>query len=74
MRPLMPYDLLTPTRASKNIGLFGVVMPWQTEVILTREILIWRIQDNDKRIDRWLFLALVSLKVVHDQFKYLVLM
>ncbi len=26
-RPLKPYDLLTPTRASKNIGLFGVVMP-----------------------------------------------
>ena len=73
-RPLMPYDLLTPTTASKNIGLFGVVMPWQTEVILTREIFIWRMQDNDERIDRWLFLALVSLKVVHDQFKYLVLM
>ena len=73
-RPLMPYDLLTPTRASKNIGLFGVLMPWQTEVILTREIHIWRIREKGKRIDRWLFLALASLKVVHDQFKHLVLM
>ncbi len=73
-RPLQPYDLLTPTRASKNIGLFGVVMPWQTEMILTREIFIWRLKSKGKRIDRWLFLALASLKVVHQQFKYLVLM
>ena len=73
-RPLQPYDLLTPTRASKNIGLFAIVMPWQTEMILTREIFIWRIHDDGKRINRWLFLALASLKVVHDQFKYLVLM
>lgn len=73
-QPLQSYDLLTPTRASKNIGLFAVVMPWQTEMILTREIFIWRIKEDSNRIDRWLFLALVSLKVVHDQFKYLVLM
>ena len=73
-RPLQPYDLLTPTRASKNIGLFGVVMPWQTDMILTREIFIWRLKDEGERIDRWLFLALASLKVVHQQFNYLVLM
>ena len=46
----------------------------RTEVILTREVFIWRIRERGKRIDRWLFLALASLKVVHDQFKYLVLM
>lgn len=73
-RILSPYDLVTPTRASKNIGLFGVVMPWQTEVILTREIAIWQISQMSKRIDRWLLLALLSLKVVHAQFKCLVLM
>ena len=73
-RPLKAYDLLTPTRASKNIGLFAMVMPWQTEMILTREIYIWRINEDSERINRWLFLALASLNVVHDQFKYLVLM
>lgn len=73
-RPLLPYDLVTPTRASKNIGFFGVVMPWQTEVILTREIHIWRVREKGEFVSRWLFLALASLKVVHDQFKYLVLM
>lgn len=73
-QPLQPYDLLTPTRASKNIGLFGVVMPWQTRMILTREIFIWRLKEKGELIDRWLFLALASLKVVHEQFKFLVLM
>lgn len=73
-RPLKDFDLLMPTRASKNIGLFGVVMPWQTDMILTREIFIWRLEDDGKRINRWLFLALASLKVVHEQFSYLILM
>ena len=73
-RPLQPFDLVTPTRASKNIGLFGVVMPWQTNVILTREIAVWRVAEEAKRIDRWLLLGLMSLRVVNEQFKFLVLM
>jgi type I restriction enzyme M protein len=73
-RPLQPFDLLTPTRASKNIGLFSAVMPWQTHVILTREIAVWRVTNKASRIDRWLLLALVSLRVVHEQFRFLVLM
>lgn len=73
-RPLQPFDLVTPTRASKNIGLFSAVMPWQTHVILTREIAVWRVTKEAKRIDRWLLLALVSLRVVHEQFRFLVLM
>ena len=72
--PLQPFDLVTPTRASKNIGLFGAVMPWQTHVILTREIAVWRAAKEAKRIDRWLLLGLMSLRVVHEQFKFLVLM
>lgn len=71
---LRAHDLLTPTRASKNIGLFGVIMPWQTKVILTREIAVWRVPEEAKAIDPWLLLGLVSLKVVHEQFRYLVLM
>ena len=43
-------------------------------MILTREIFIWRLKDEGEWIDRWLFLALASLKVVHEQFSYLVLM
>jgi type I restriction enzyme M protein len=73
-RPLHAYDLISPTRTTRNIGLFAVVMPWQTQAVLTREIAIWRVNPTAKRIDPWLLLALTSLKVVHDQFNYLVLM
>lgn len=71
---LQLYDLVTPTRASKNIGLFGVIMPWQTQSVLTREIAIWRVSKEAKLINPWLLLAMMSLNVVHDQFKFLVLM
>jgi type I restriction enzyme M protein len=73
-RNLHAFDLVTPTRASKNIGMFGVIMPWQTNVVLTREIAVWRVNPNSELLDRWLLLALMSLKVVHDQFRFLVLM
>ena len=72
-RRLKSYDLVTPTRASKNIGLLGVVMPWQTHVVLTREILILRVSEQT-RISPWLVLVLMSLRVVNDQFRYLVQM
>ncbi|MDB5583794.1 MAG: hypothetical protein JWR80_8970 [Bradyrhizobium sp.] len=67
-------DLLTPARASSNIGQFSLVLPWQTDVLLTREMLGLRVLPNNKRISPYLLLALLSLKVVQDQFKTLVLM
>ena len=73
-RALQSFDLVTPTRASKNIGLFGMVMPWQTNVVLTREIAVWRVAKEAKQIDRWLLLGLMSLRIVNEQFKFLVLM
>lgn len=73
-KTLQPFDLVTPTRASKNIGLFGVIMPWQTHVILTREIAVWRVASRTALLSPWLLLALMSLKVVHDQFTPLITM
>ena len=49
-------------------------MPWQTNVVLTREIAVWRVAKKAKRIDRWVLLGLMSLRVVNEQFKFLVLM
>ena len=70
---LEPFDLVTPTRASKNIGLLGVIMPWQTDVVLTKEIMVMRIADT-RRLTPWLVLVMMSLEVVNDQFRYLVQM
>ena len=72
-RSLQPFDLVTPTRASKNIGLLGVIMPWQTSVVLTKEIAVIRI-GHTTRLTPWLVLVMMSLSVVNDQFRYLVLM
>lgn len=67
-------DLLTPARASSNIGQFSLVLPWQTNVLLTREMLGLRVLPNDWGITPFLMLALLSLRVVQDQFKTLALM
>lgn len=70
---LEPYDLITPTRASKNIGLLGVIMPWQTNVVLTKEVAVIRVA-KEGRLTPWLVLVMMSLSVVNDQFRHLVLM
>ena len=72
-RTLRPFDLVTPTRASKNIGLLGVIMPWQVNAVLTKEIAIIRVTDQN-RLSPWLLLVTMSLRVVNDQFRYLVQM
>ena len=72
-RALRAYDLVTPTRASRNIGLVGVVMPWQTHVVLTREILVIRV-GKQSSVSPELLLVMMSLQVVNDQFRYLVQM
>ncbi len=73
--PELQYgDLVSPSRASSNIGQFALVLPWQTGVILTREVLVIRVCENEEGITPFLLLALMSLRVVQDQYQYLTLM
>ena len=68
-------DLVTPARASSNIGQFSLVLPWQTNILLTKEVLILRVvEGEDFALTPFLLLALLSLKVVQDQYKTLALM
>lgn len=67
-------DLITPSRASANIGQFSLVLPWQTDIVLTKEVLIIRVEPNEEEITPFLLLALMSLRVVQDQYKTLALM
>jgi type I restriction enzyme M protein len=67
-------DLITPARASSNIGQFSLVLPWQTHIVLTKEVLVIRVRENDENITSFLLLALMSLRVVQDQYKMLALM
>ena len=73
--PELEYgDLVSPARASSNIGQFSMILPWQTRIVITREVLILRVLENTRGLDPFLLLALMSLKVVQDQYQYLALM
>jgi len=73
--PILQFgDLITPSRASSNIGQFSLVLPWQTDIVLTKEVVIIRVEPNDEGITPFLLLALMSLRVVQDQYKTLALM
>lgn len=72
-RGLESFDVVIPTRASKNIGLGAIVMPWQTHVVLTREIAVLRCTETS-RLSPSLLLVILSLRVVNDQFRFLVQM
>lgn len=70
---LREFDVVMPTRACKNIGLGAVVMPWQTHVVLTKEIAVLRCAKG-RRVSPWLLVVILSLRVVNDQFRFLVQM
>ena len=72
-RFLQAFDILIPTRASKNIGLGAVVMPWQTHVVLTKEVASLRCTSKSS-LSPWLLLVMLSLRVVNNQFRFLVQM
>ena len=77
---IAPFELITPSRTSQNIGLWAVVMPWQTRVVFTKEFLRLRVSPYDQQdsllsgLNYAYLLYVMSLKVVRDQYNYLVLM
>lgn len=70
---LEPFDLVTPVRASKNIGEFALLMPGQQDVVITKEVLILRTTSAAPADNFYLMWAL-SLKAVRDQWKRIVFM
>lgn len=70
---LRPFDLLTPSRTSKNIGDIAVLMPGQERVVLTKEMLVMR-PGEKADFDPFYFLWAMSLKVVRRQWQRIVFM
>lgn len=70
---LLPWDLITPIRTSKNIGDFAVLMSDQTEVLLTKEVLVLRTL-KDEEFDNFYLLWALSLKAVRRQWERIVFM
>lgn len=70
---LKAFDLVTPVRASKNIGEFALLMPGQEEIVVTKEVLFLRPGPNAS-IDSFYLLWAMSLKAVRNQWKRVVFM
>ncbi|GGN07892.1 hypothetical protein GCM10010967_49410 [Dyadobacter beijingensis] len=70
---LRAYDLISPERASKNIGEFCVLMPGQQNVVLTKEVIVVRATTNAPFNQFYLMWAL-SLSAVRKQWDRIVFM
>jgi hypothetical protein len=69
---LKAYDLISPERASKNIGEFCVLMPGQERSVLTKEVIVLRA--NTDLFDQFYLLWALTLKEVVTQWERIVFM
>jgi type I restriction enzyme M protein len=70
---LLEFDILCPSRTSKNIGDFCVLMPGQERVVLTKEVIILR-PGPEADFDPFYILWAMTLRVVRDQWRRVVFM
>lgn len=70
---LKPYDLVSPERASKNIGEFCVLMPGQQNIVLTKEVIIVRASEA-ALFDQFYLMWALSLSSVRKQWERIVFM
>lgn len=70
---LEPYDLISPERASKNIGEFCVLMPGQEKAVFTKEVIVVRAIDKNL-LDQFYLLWALSLNEVRAQWERVVFM
>ena len=69
---LRAYDLISPERASKNIGEFCVLMPGQERAVLTKEVIV--VRSNSTLYDQFYLLWALSLNEVKEQWDRIVFM
>ncbi|MDQ6702923.1 MAG: hypothetical protein M3Z96_07380 [Pseudomonadota bacterium] len=70
---LEPWDLITPNRASSNIGEFAILLPGEERVVLTKEVFVIRVVQSNL-VDPFYLLWAFSLKAVRDQWRRITLM
>lgn len=70
---LNAWDLITPNRASSNIGEFAILLPGDDRIVLTKEVFVLR--SNDQELyDPFYLLWALSLRVVRVQWRRIALM
>lgn len=70
---LEAWDLITPNRASSNIGEFAVLLPGEERIVITKEVFILRVIDS-KLFGHFYLLWALSLKAVREQWRRIALM
>ena len=70
---LEAWDLITPNRASSNIGEFAILLPGEEQIVLTKEVFVIRVIRSDL-VDPFYLLWALSLKAVRDQWRRITLM
>lgn len=70
---LEAWDVLTPNRASSNIGEFAIIMPGEEQVVLTKEMFVFRVKDLTIWSPFYLFWTL-CLQAVRDEWRRITLM
>jgi type I restriction enzyme M protein len=71
---LRGWDLVSPNRASSNIGEFAIIIPGEEQIVLTKEVSVLRVKGNDSGYDPFYMLWALSLKAVRSQWQRVALM
>jgi hypothetical protein len=74
---LKAYDLISPERASKNIGEFCILMPGQEQIVLTKEVIVLRAEEDNekhKQFDQFYLMWALTLQPVREQWRRITLM
>jgi type I restriction enzyme M protein len=67
------WDLITPNRASSNIGEFAILLPGEEQVVLTKEMFVIRVAEHPV-LDPFFMLWAFSLQAVREQWRRIALM
>jgi len=70
---LEAWDVITPNRASSNIGEFAILLPGEENIVVTKEVFIFRVED-DRKLDPYYLLWALSLRAVREQWRRIALM
>lgn len=71
---LEAWDLISPSRASSNIGEFAILLPGEENIVLTKEVFIIRVKPNDIGITPFYLLWALSLIETRKQWSRVTLM
>lgn len=71
---LQAWDLVTPNRASSNIGEFAVLLPGEERIVLTKEVFVFRLKKDDEVWDRFYLLWSLCLRCVRREWQRITLM